>query len=279
MNTETLIGTLEGALPLLRTPESNIQTSLAFLLRYAASEPAKSDPRLVALVSALRADPELEAFDGYMQVVANSARRVEYPDLAGWLLERAQSVGAEQAIADLDRYLNSDEVTFLYTVAVAGIKVTARCTLGPNLEMVPWEVLPTSHSKHTIFQTFVLGHGLHWPTAVLQRSLTLRKLHVREVDFKAYGTELPYTEVLDGLLCVGLIGSTAPYVLASWLEPPDWAPLFAGGFSMPHVEGIPWSHDWPEAACDQARSVYQAFVKEQEGRKARLEGVLILVEN
>lgn len=269
MQHEPLILALEAAIPAL-LPAGAPEHALGLMLHYASDDPARSDPRFVALIASLRAEADLEAFIGNMQVVANSARRVEYPNLAGWLLERARGVGAQRAIADLDRYLNSDEVPYLYTVAVAGIKLTARCVLGPYLEMVPWDAIPDSHAKHTIFQTYVLGHGFHWPTAVLQRKVTLPKLHAREVDCKIRGTELPHMEVHDGLLCIGLMGPTAPYVLASWLEPPDWAPVFAGGYSMPHLEGIPRSHDWPEAACEQARSVYQAFAKLEEGRKARL---------
>lgn len=243
---------------------------MGLMLHYASDEPSRSDPRLVALVETLRSESDLELFNGYMQVVGNSALRVEYANLAGWLLRRAKSVGAQRAISDLDRYLSSEELPFLYTLAVAGIKVTVRCSLSPDLEMVPWGALPGSHTKDTIFQTLVLGASFHWPTAALQRKMTLPKLHVREADFKTHGTDLPHTEVQDALLCVGLIGPTAPYVLASWLEPPDWAPVLTGGYSMPHLEGIPRRHDWPGTGCEQARSLYGLFVKLEESLRARL---------
>jgi hypothetical protein len=68
MKREILINAIESALPLLKTIRDPDQ--LIILLHYTENEPTKSDPTLMRLVSLLRAEPELEPFDGYMQVVA-----------------------------------------------------------------------------------------------------------------------------------------------------------------------------------------------------------------
>jgi len=205
---------LNEVLPALPGPDDSdgARKALSLLLHYASNDPSRSDPRLIALVATLREDPALELFNGYMQVLPGSAFRVEYDMLAGWLLERAQTVGANHAISDLQRYVTTDDIPSVCTHAVAGMQLSAPCSLAPNLDLVPWEALPDSRQKRTIFEKFALGFGAHWPTAALLRKLTLPRLHVSEaVD--AHFARLPRTEVEDALLSAGLIGPTAPYIL------------------------------------------------------------------
>jgi hypothetical protein len=268
MNREALIRGIESALPLLNTPGGT--EKLAILLYYAANDPTKSDPRLMTLVSLLRAEPELESFDGYMQVVAHSASRVEHGTLAGWLLRRAQAVGAPQAISDLERYLASDRLPCTYTFAITGIKLLGSCSFGSGIELVPWNSLPDSSTKHHIYERFIESMPTHLPTAALLRPVIVPKLHVREVDFKVHGFDLPYEELQDALLCSGLIGPVALYLLASWLEPPDWAPVHSGGYSWPFPEGFPRTSEWPSGACERACLLIGAFRTLNKTRKARL---------
>ena len=45
-------------------------------------------------------------------------------------------------------------------------------------------------------------------------------------------------EVDDLLLCMGLVGPTAPTIIAAWSEPEPWIPLFGGGgVSMHYSRG------------------------------------------
>jgi hypothetical protein len=225
---------------------------------------------LVALLATLRDEPAFELFNGRMQVVGQMAIRVEHSNLAGWLLRRAKVVGPEQAIADVHRYIEADDILFVYTLAVAGIKLPRACSLAPDLELMPWDTLPESSQKHYIFQQFMGGFGFHWPTVAMLRRLTFPKVHVQDADLSIWRSSLPREEVQDALLCIGLIGPTAPYVVASWLAPPDWAPILSGGYELPHLEGLPRKIDWPGDACDQARAIFQSFANLEDSRKARL---------
>lgn len=268
MNREALIEAIEVALPLLNATGGT--EKVAILLYHAADGPTKSDPRLMTLLSLLRAEPEFEPFDGYMQVLANSASRVEYGTLALWLLTRAQEVGASQAILDLDRYLAADQLPCTYTFALAGIKLPSPCSLGSGIELVPWDSLQASKQKHSIYGKFFMGSPPHLPTAALLRPVTLPKFHVREPDFKVHGSDLPHEELLDALLCSGLIGPVAPYLLASWLEPPEWAPVLHGGYMMPPREGLSRIREWPAGGCERACQLIAAFGMLPKADKARL---------
>lgn len=272
MNRERIVRAISDALPAVPIPTgSSPQHALAGLLQLAVTEPARSDSRLVQLVAVLRAEPGYEAFDGYMQYFGYSGVSVDLGALAGWMLLRAQAVGAEQAVADVDRYLSAAEIPAKYTSALAGLKLDARCSLTPDLELVPWRALPESFRKKYIFEQFVLGHGSHWPTATIQRNVSVPKIHIKENERPPYQFTLPHREVEDALLCVGLVGPTAPYVLASWLEPAQWAPVIAGsGYSMPHLEGLAIRGKWPETGCSDARLVWEAFGGVDESRKSQL---------
>ena len=269
MNREVLIGAIESALPLVNTPGGT--ENLSILLYYAANEPAKSDPRIVTLVSLLRAEPELEAFDGYMQVLADSASRVEHSTLAGWLLRRAQAVGSQQAILDLERYLASDRLPCTYTFAIAGIKLLGSCSLGLGIELVPWDSLSSSMKK-SIYERFNVMPPIHLPTAALLRPVIVPKFHVREVDFKVHGFNLQHQheELQDALLCSGLIGPVAAYLLAWWLEPPDWAPINSGGYGSQYQVGFSQAKEWPAGGCEQASQLIAAFRILREPLKVRL---------
>jgi hypothetical protein len=200
MNRETLIRGIESALPLLNTPGGT--ESLSVLLYYAADEPDKSDARLVTLLSLLSAEPELELFNGYMRVVANSASRVEYSTLGGWLLRRAQAVGSQQAISDLERYLASDQLPCTYIFAIDGIKLSDSCSLGSDIELVPWDSMPHLRGKHPVLERFIRGSPFRTPTAVLLHPVIVPRLHVREVDSKkqVHGDEFMGT-LLNSYTC------------------------------------------------------------------------------
>ncbi len=88
--------------------------------------------------------------------------------------------------------------------------------------------------------------------------------------FQGSPLDLPYDELLDALLCSGLIGPVAPYLLASWLEPPDWAPVLSGGYMMPYQEGFPRTREWPSGGCEQAYLLIKAFRMLDQTHKARL---------
>jgi hypothetical protein len=178
-------------------------------------------------------------------------------------------VGAKQAVEDLQRYLLSPELPFLVTLAIAGIKLERRCDLGHSIELLPWNELPASYQKNWIFQHFTLGVGFHNPEAVLIRREILPRLHVLETELEQYTQTIDNSDLDDVLLCAGLVGPIAPYALASWLEPPEWAPVIGGSYSMPHFEGRFASHrQWPANACDQIRTLYDAFLGLDNNRKA-----------
>jgi len=222
-------------------------------------EPAKGHPSVARLLAALRAEPSLSIFDGPMQVVANQASRVEIGNLAGWLLRRGLEVGSTQAIGDLQRYLEASDIPFSMILGLTGLKVAGRCDLGGGIALLPWDQLPDSHQKHTIYTRFLESFSFKWPSAAIVQEVVLPRLHVSDRESQQHMRQLDESELRDAILCIGAVGPFAPEVLISWLAPPPWAPVMAGGFSLPHPEGGSRHDVWSEEHCRIAVRLFHHF--------------------
>ncbi|MCI0365010.1 MAG: hypothetical protein L0219_14125, partial [Phycisphaerales bacterium] len=85
--------------------------------------------------------------------------------------------------------------------------------------------------------------------------------HFREVDWSG---------MADLLLCLGLIGPTAPVLLASWLEPPEWAPVMAAAYDMPFVEGAGKAQAFREAHAIEGSNLLATWRGLPDERRAAL---------
>lgn len=229
------------------------------LLHEAQREPSKADPCLGGFFDVLGNEEPLKIFDGLMQVVANGARRVDFKDLAAWMLRRASKVGSVQTVADLERYVKSTEIPHLAVLALSGIKVTTPCDFEGGMSLVPWDDLPESRGKGRINEMF--SSSLSWksPSAALVREHQLPKLHIPAEEIDSHFKAIDQSDMIDAVLCIGVIGPTAPEVLASWTQPPIWAPILAGSIGVAHYEGIGRKDPWPDSSCGEAVEIFQAF--------------------
>jgi hypothetical protein len=237
----------------------------------AASEPSRADQRLVRLLEQLRQTPELEVFNGGMQVVADTARRVDYPSLACWLLGRAVQVGAKEALENLFRFLAAPVLPYRMTLALGGITLESSCSLGQNITLLPWEEIPDSQGKSQAF-TMLTSPGVFvgFPRAGLLRDIALPRRNVTQTE-RQQGeqtlTPIDYTDLRDALLCIGLVGPVAPCELLTWFEPPEWAPLVALTFYAPLHEASLSINQWPSEAAGQTHELYERFSQLSKDRK------------
>jgi hypothetical protein len=221
-------------------------------------DPKRSHPSVGKLLEALRAQPALAIFDGKMQVLANQAMRMDFSNLAGWLIRRGRDVGSAQAVADLQRYVDASEIPFCHTFGLTGLRVDCRCDLGFGIALIPWDNLPNSYHKHTIYTRFITSFGFKWPSAAVIQERILPKLHVSAEEERQL-SQLDDSELYDALLCIGAAGPFAPEVLVSWLDPPPWAPVMGVGYSMPHLEGRSRHDVWTSEHCEAASQLFKTF--------------------
>ncbi len=108
------------------------------------------------------------------------------------------------------------------------------------------------------------------PTAALVCRVSRPKIHVKggESQHVDYGI-FPHIQMHDVLLCLGLIGPTAPFSFASWVEPPEWAPVGPSAWSVAEVQGRSDEKDWSEENSSLAAEVYGKFLVLEKREKDR----------
>jgi len=274
MEKEPIITALNGALEATKgIPLSGDTTDFAIILHYAEHDPSKVDPRIPQLIAVLAKDPSLEIFNGRMVVWPSNAMRVEYRNLAGWLIRRGTEVGSSQAVADLARYVEATEIPCLLTMALSGITIEEPCDFGGGVKLLPWDALPDSGLKRHVHRQSFEGFSLRLPTAAIVREETLPKRHITPDEFQRSRpllTPLDDARLQDALLCAGMIGPTAPYALATFLGAPAWVPVTTGGIAMPLPEGWPVHKEWAKTQCSDAKALHLAFLKLNTSRKELL---------
>jgi len=251
-------------------PATPMDHALTVLLMEADGGRITPHPSVTGLLDGLRADPELEMFHGRTQVVAAVGRGVTYVFLAEWLLRRAGIVGPDQAVTDLERYVKAEWLPYRATVAVGGIKADHVSDLGHDMQLVPWKDVADSNNKRAIDEVSPFHRSFYEPGAALVREVELPRIHVDPSETRIHLRSMDWSDITDMLLCLGLFGPTAPVLLASWLEPPDWAPVITGSYSMPFAEGSGAARPLPETAMVEASRLFSTWLGLTEERRAEL---------
>lgn len=260
---------LVEALP--HTPPATLTDfDLPILLQEADGGRITPHASVTVLLDCLRKDPELAMFHGRTQIVRDVGKGVTHVFLAEWLLGRAGTVGANQAVTDLERYLRTERLPYHSTVAVGGIKVDQAYDLGHGMRLVPWKDVLNSRTKRAIDNVEPFHRSFYDPDCALLREVELPRVHVDYTETRKHIRSRDLTTEPDMLLCLGLFGPTAPVLLASRLEPPEWAPMIRGSLSMPFVEGPGKARPFPETAVVEGSRLFSNWLGLSEERRMEL---------
>lgn len=251
-------------------PATATKHALTVLLQEADGGRITPHPSVTALLGYLRADPEFELFHGRSQVLVDVGHGVSHVFLAEWLLRRAGTVGTDQAVADLECYLATDLLPFRAMVAVGGIKPDRAHDFGHGIRLVPWKDVGQSSTKRNIEEKDAFYRSFYDTDGALVRDLELPRIHVPYTETKEHLRFIDWSLERDVLLCLGLVGPTAPVFLAGWLEPPEWAPMKTGSLDMPFVEGPGAAAPFSEAAASEAARLFSIWLTLAEERRAEL---------
>jgi len=257
---------LEAAL-LQFTPSKCINYELSQLLHLANDKNPAASPVLVSLLSSLADTPQLDIFRGTMQVIPGLAIRFDYVSLAYWLLDRAERQSSKKALEDLNRYIGSNEIPVQWVSAIEGLKLTRRCSITESISLLPWKDYPHSQHKDELVRYFVT-RARH-PSSLLIHDVVIQKIHVHPDQVNSTPLINIHYDDSDVLLCAGLLGPSAPIIVASWLELPDWMPSWGTGFSFPIQTDVSHDTNWPENAYKSLPKLYKQF-KSLSEKKQRL---------
>jgi hypothetical protein len=280
MNTKKLIEVLEAAVA-AAPPAESPKVLMNMWMYDAESGSRRAVHEAVDLLAALKAEPELKVFDGKtLQVLSISASTIEFWHLGAWLILRTRSVGARGALRNLARYLRASVIPVEVAVVFSGLQPESACKIGRNISLLPWSDLKNSAQKQAVHAHFVMQLPFNVPTAALVRQHPSQKSYVSQSDYQKnidkYHARagLDATELHDCLMCLALVGPSAPQVLASWISVPDWVPIISTSFSLPALEGFSVTRKLSAVESRQGRRLFANFGSLTNVLQARLRLVM-----
>jgi hypothetical protein len=185
------------------------------------NSPGTAIKELRELFNVISATTALEFFSHADQCALGYIEKVNFRFLALWLISRAQHVGAEQAVNDLMRYLETETIEVTETLAVDGFSVEHKIELG-EYQVIPWNDVPMTDTKWQIMSRSLFGGKI--PTSVIVRRHKVQRRHVRPWDSPAPYLPSSIEPALDILRCVTVVANAGFRLLHYWFEPEEWAP-------------------------------------------------------
>ncbi len=266
MDRKRLQALIDKALTMAPVPDpAGSRLSLVMWIHEAYSGSARADQSALDLLEALRQEPELKVFDGnLLHALLSTAHALEYWHLAVWLLTRARATDTHQALSDLARYLEVSEISCEAALVVSGLDPECSYKMGSGISFIPWADLRLSSQKQSVHERFVLDGPFNVPTGALVHELNCKKRYVSQADYietlshEKTGS-VDWTELHDCLMCLALVGPSAPQVLASWVTATEWVPISFGSMQLHHLEGRAISQKLSAEGARAGRELFEKF--------------------
>jgi len=202
------------------------------------------EPDFAELLESFREIPELGVFNGQLQFVPGQASRMKYETLGTWLLERAREIGSTEAVNDLSKFIEANEIPFQRFSAVEGLRLQRQCNVQPGVRLLPWTDVNQTKSMRYIDEFW--HRQFRFPTAAVVGDLKEPK----KLFFAPDSDSNPIFDLgfddPELILCAGLFGPAAPVVLASWVEFPTWFPRSGVSWSFTGPTDSSQDRGWPE---------------------------------
>jgi len=176
---ELLIEPLTNALNVAEPARSH-DFRLFFQLLILRDRPNDAPAEFRELLVTIKSVPELEIFDHAWQGDFDS---IDHRFLVGWLISRGQQVGAEQAIRDVEQYLQVDELELTDFLFIDGVSVSQSESVG-DFKIVPWKSVPDTDTK--FFHMASGGTSPRVPTAAITQTFVVSRMHIRPWDHRPF---------------------------------------------------------------------------------------------
>lgn len=223
---------------------------------------------LEELVNYLGSIPELvEIFDNKMMNVGDGASRVTIDLLSKWLVITSYINDIGYAIELLNSYLKSETTSVLSILVISGIEVSDRIKISDAIELVPFDDLPASVPKESLYPPFFkedflsqlgiiplsINKGFYFPKAAL-----VKRVQISPKSFSNDESVMLPIDVADLYeVCefLTLFSDATPVPLGSWTELDDSIPckqMLGSAWSQPvpdvlSVKDVALHHsDWQE---------------------------------
>ena len=217
-----LLAALEAASAVAASSRT-VDQALFFQCLVLRDDPEKAPPAFRELRSAIDRTHALEIFDHAEQRGLWPSMRITRHFLVGWMLSRAQQVGCEQVIVELNRYLETETLTLTESLLVDGFELEAGMHVG-DFRLDRWGDWPMSDTKWQIAASGMYSHG---PDVVISRMHDVPRQHLRPWDAGAPLSPPSIEPLMDALRCVTLVTGAAWRLRHYTILGPEWAPWAA----------------------------------------------------
>lgn len=237
-----------------------------------------------AIQARLDADSRVQALLGKMISRGSGAMRFERTEvLAAWWLWRANNVGAETADRDLEKFLNSEQITAIQVLWVYGVEPTKPITISNDIQLLHIRDMQDSSEKEEFLREnfrFGMPAGPPAPTSALLKRYLTEKL---ETETTLNMRSQPSAQAQEELTTLATVINCLPGVCCipgygtSYLPPEvPLGPLASGGGGTPIFDVLPrrMTHLAPGQEALIA-SLFESYDRKSTNDKARFQRALL----
>lgn len=228
---------------------------LIALLRDIQSGSFPSDTKIV---QEMKTRGEFAPFDEQPQSIGAASVIATLPDLVNWMLARAARVGCETAVADVYRYLSTQQVPFKKIMVLAGAKTETSLRLAGGIEVIPFEILSPSTWKTAVTEYFGRSWTNYKPSVAVQQPILWSRAEIHQGPRRSIDDKEEFEDLEDVRFCMTAIGPCAPLCLGSWIEADEGVPNLANMAHLPerlnagnYPRGV--AEDWSRLALTHER--------------------------
>ena len=144
MDREKLLSVL-GELPLEALANPRPSNVLEFSRKWKAIlEESGSSPKVEEIIKLLKSSSELKIYDGTMLNMGSGAMRIEYRNLANWLIWRAAHTSPDKAVEDLETSLERDWSEAWDVLILNSLETPQTFEIAENIFIMPLADVPDS---------------------------------------------------------------------------------------------------------------------------------------
>lgn len=217
-------------------------------------------------------------FNGTLQRCGLNASRVEYRDLAIWLLKNTRLFGSDRAIANLIEYIDNETFVAYKVIWLNGIRLEEDLQLSDTVSLMRIESLPVQIIQEEIRKDNSRLFNWVKPEAVLLEEFSHEKIHFHQDTNNVIDQEKYSIESLDIYrLLITVIGERrAAQAIGSSILFSDNIPNFNGISCSIHEYRYPPQHaSFLNLDADSLISLYAKVSKLEYGKQQKIKNVLI----
>ena len=213
----------------------------------------------------------VENFDSCMINTGSGFSSIALDSLGKWLVSYSYDHNINETIKSLNDYLKISDMPGVAILAVSGIVPKEKIQISDNIDLVPFESLPSSRIKEELYpdilkqEVFFISpsvNNYNPPKAALIKRIKLSPKSYREE--KTNVKKIDYSDLFEACMFLTLYSNATPVPATYWSEPEEHVPckdILDNSVSFPSFLELSrndrpiTTYDW-----DRLKPLYQKFM-------------------